>query len=186
MNRLSPLLVGDANYSHVLDLGMGAKNLLHFGWIDILPAADDHIALAIGEVIVAVLVATGHVTDRAVRALERFNGLLRQIPIPLERVRRAGIEFPDFTVDDLAAFRIKELDPPATEAFAAYGTELGQLLFWTQQSHPSRFGRAVGLVELRSPEIFHQRQLCVLARRRGGDEEFGNTLDIELALHRFG
>jgi hypothetical protein len=50
--------VRDANHSQILDLGMSAKNLLSLRWIDLLPAADDHIALAVGEIIVAVLVAT--------------------------------------------------------------------------------------------------------------------------------
>src|SRR5580704_5523731 len=119
MNRLSPLLVRDANCSHILHLGMSAKNLLHFGWIDILPAADDHIALPVGEIIVAVLVATGQVADRAIGAPERLSGFLRRLPVALKRVRRARIEFTDFAVNDLVTFRIKELDPPATEAFAA-------------------------------------------------------------------
>src|ERR1700758_4178159 len=104
MNRLSPLLVRDANYSHIFDLGMSANNLLHFGWIEILPAADDHIALAVGEVIVAVLVATGHVADRAVRTSERLSGLLRQLPVALKRVWRARIKLTDFAVADLVTF----------------------------------------------------------------------------------
>src|SRR5260370_10336314 len=104
MNRLPPLLVRDANCGHILDLGMSAKNPLHFGWIDILPTADDHVALAVGEIIVAVLVATGHVADRAIRASKRLSGLLRQLPVALKRVRRARIEFTDFAVDDLVTF----------------------------------------------------------------------------------
>src|SRR6516162_2924139 len=139
MNRLSPLFVRDANGSHILDLGMSAKNMLHFGRIDILPTANDHITLAIGEIIVTVLVAPGHVADGAIGASERLSGFVRQLPIALKRVGRARIEFTDSAVDDLVTFAIEELDPSATEAFAAYGAELGQLLFGTQQSHPSRF-----------------------------------------------
>src|SRR5271166_6018678 len=104
MNRLSPLLVRDANYSHILDLGMSAKNPLHFGWIDIFPTADDHIALAVGEIIVAVLVATGHVADSAIRAPKRLGGLLWQFPIALKRVWRARIKLTDLAVDDLVTF----------------------------------------------------------------------------------
>jgi hypothetical protein len=37
MNRLPPFLVRDADYSQILELRMSAKNLLHFGWINILP-----------------------------------------------------------------------------------------------------------------------------------------------------
>src|SRR5580704_16228718 len=169
MNRLPPFFVRNANHSQILDLGMSANQLLHFGWIDILPAADNHVTLAVGEIIVAVLVPTGHVADCAVRASECLSSLLRQLPVASKPVWRTRIEFTDFAVDHLATLRIEEFDPPGTEAFATYGTELGQLLFGTQQSHPSSFSRAVGLIELRPPEVFHQRQLGVLAGRRRGD-----------------
>ena len=49
VNRLSPLLMRNADRGYILDLGMSAKNLLHFGGIDVLPAADDHVALPIGK-----------------------------------------------------------------------------------------------------------------------------------------
>src|SRR5271157_2259358 len=92
MNRLSPLLVRDANCSHILHLGMSAKNLLHFGWIDILPAANDHIALAVGKIIVAIPVATGHVADSTIRAAKRLSGFLWQLPMALKRIWRARIK----------------------------------------------------------------------------------------------
>src|SRR5260370_33450042 len=101
MNRLSPLLVRDANYRHILDLGMSAKNLLHFGWIDILPAADDHVALAFGEIIVAIPVATGHVADSTIRAAKRLTGLLCQLPIALKTGWRHRIKLTDAVVPDL-------------------------------------------------------------------------------------
>jgi hypothetical protein len=101
MDRLPPLLVRDANCSHILDLGMSAKNLLHFGWIDILPAADNHITLAVDEIIVAVLVPTRQVADRAIRASECLSGLLRQLPVALKPVWGTRIEFTDFTLDHL-------------------------------------------------------------------------------------
>jgi hypothetical protein len=104
MNRLSPFLVRNANCSHVLDLGMSAKNLLHFRWIDILPAADDHIALAVGEIVVAVLVVTGQIANGAIRSSERLSGLLRRFPVAFKRVWRARIKFTDFAVNDLVTF----------------------------------------------------------------------------------
>src|SRR5271157_3079408 len=104
MNRLSPLLVRDANYSHILDLGMSAENLLHFGWIDILPAADNHVALAVGEIIVAIPITTGHVADSTIRAAKRLSGLLWQLPIALKTVWRARIKLTDFAVADLVTF----------------------------------------------------------------------------------
>src|ERR1700759_1880271 len=142
---------------------MGAKNLLHFGWIDVLSAADDHIAFAVGEIIVAVLVATGHVADSTISAAKRLSCLFWQLPIALKRIWRVRIKFADFAIADLITFWIKELDLPGTEAFPAYRTELGQLLFGTQQSHPSRFSGTVGLIELRFPEVFQEHQLGVLA-----------------------
>ena len=52
--------------------GMRAEHGLDLGRIDVLAAGDDHVALAVDEVDVAVLVAAGHVADRAVVAAERL------------------------------------------------------------------------------------------------------------------
>src|SRR5215469_12905654 len=186
MYHLSPLLVRHTDCGHIFDLGMCSNDLLHFGGIDILSATDDHVALAVGKVIIAVLVSPGHVADGAIPASERISRLFWQLPVALKRVRCARIEFADFAVADLLTVRIKELNPPATKAFAAYGTELGQLLLGTQQSYPARFRGAVSLIELRSSEIFHQRQLSILTSRRRGDKELSDTVYIELALDGFG
>ena len=88
------------------------------------PFSTTIIALAVSETIITVLVATGHVANRAICTSERLSRLLRLLPVALKRVRGARIEFTDFAVDDLVTFRIKKLYPPGTEAFAAYGTEL--------------------------------------------------------------
>ena len=85
VNRLSPLIVRNADRGHVLDPGMSAKNLLHFGRIDVQSAADDHVALPVGEMETAVRVATGHVADRAILAPERSSCLLRRFPVTLKR-----------------------------------------------------------------------------------------------------
>ena len=97
----------DADRGHVLDFGMSAENLLHFGRVDILPAGDDHVALAIGEKKVSARVTTGKVADRAVRASKRRGGLLRRLPIALERVGGTRIDFAHFAVGDLVAVRIQ-------------------------------------------------------------------------------
>src|SRR5512146_2433399 len=47
--RLSPFLVRDADDGHVLDGGMLAEKRFDFRRIDVLSAADDHVALAVDE-----------------------------------------------------------------------------------------------------------------------------------------
>src|SRR5277367_1948640 len=123
---------------------MSAKNLLHFGRIDVQSAADDHVALPVGEMEIAVRVATGHVADRAILAPERSSCLLRRFPVTLKRVRRTGIEFANFAVGDFGAVWIQKFDSASAKTFAADRAELGQLLFGAQHSHPPGFSRAIG------------------------------------------
>ena len=62
--------VRQADHGHVLDRRMRAEHGLDLGRVDVLAAGDDHVALAVDEVDVAVGVAAGHVADRAVVAAE--------------------------------------------------------------------------------------------------------------------
>src|SRR5262249_2852941 len=53
-----PRRVGSPDPRHVLDLGICAKQVLDLGLIEVLAARDDHVLLAIDEVVEALLVAT--------------------------------------------------------------------------------------------------------------------------------
>ena len=51
---LAQARIGNADDLHLADLGMGVEKLLHFARIDVLAAADDHVARAAGDVDAAV------------------------------------------------------------------------------------------------------------------------------------
>src|SRR5215216_1971696 len=102
-NRFTPYVVRDTDDRKVFHLRMGSKQFFHLGRIDVLATADDHVALAVREIVVTLPVPPGHVSDRAVRATKRGGGLVGQVPVSTERIRSARIEFAYLTVYDLLA-----------------------------------------------------------------------------------
>ena len=86
VNAFAPLFVRNADDRDVLHLGMAADQRFHFGGIDVLAARNDHVALAVDQENVAVLVATGEIADRAVVAAERVAGFVGQLPVAVECV----------------------------------------------------------------------------------------------------
>src|SRR4029077_17232655 len=98
MNALAPLFVGKADYGDVLDQRMSADQRLDFGWVDVLAARDYHVALRVGEVDVALGIATGHVADRAIISAERFLRLFRQPPEAIEVGCVAREQFAGFSI----------------------------------------------------------------------------------------
>src|SRR4029079_11382108 len=59
VNAFAPFFICDTDAGDILDLWMAADQRLHFGRINILAAGDDHVALAVDEMNVALLVAAG-------------------------------------------------------------------------------------------------------------------------------
>ena len=113
--------------------GIGAEDLLDLGRVDVLAAADDHVALAVDEVVVAVSIAARDVADGAVVAAEGFRRLLGQLPVALKRVRRPCVDLAGLAGGDLAAVVAEELDPAGAGELAPDRAEPGQLLFRTQE-----------------------------------------------------
>src|SRR5262245_61181128 len=145
---------------------MSAEQGLHLGWIDVLSARDDHVALAVNQINVALLIAAREFAYRAVVAAECFARFLRQLPIAIERVRIARIELPRLAVLDVIAIRVEQQDRTRTDALPPNGAELGELLVWMQHCDPARFGRTVELKQTGILEIVHDGQLGVAAGRR--------------------
>src|SRR5262249_31127021 len=110
MHPLAPLGVRQAYHGHLLHLVVRAEQVLDLGRIDVFAARDDHVALAVDQEIVAVGVAAGHVADRAVAFAERFGGLLRHLPVAVERVRRVRIELAHLAVGDRLAVCLEDSD----------------------------------------------------------------------------
>ena len=158
----------------ILDGRMGLKRRLDFGRIDVLAAADDHVALAIDEVVVAVLVAPRHVADRAVRAAKGLGGLLGQLPVAAERIGRARVQLADLAVGDLAP-SVQQLDrarpvhsrpiEPSLVSCSSGRSSVTQPA--SVEPYPSRSC---------VPELLHDGQLRLLAGRRRGDQEFRDAV----------
>ena len=139
VNALAPFFVRQADHRDVLDEGCAPTEGFDFGRIDVLAAGDDHVALAVGEVDVAVFVAAGHVTDGAIVAAEGFLGFLRQAPVAVEGVRIAGVQLTGLSVRHLVAGFVQNLDRRGADAFAADRSELRELLVRDAASSPSQF-----------------------------------------------
>src|SRR5262245_30521015 len=86
VNPLAPLRIGNADDGDIFYLGMGSYKRLYFRRIDILSARDDHVAFAIDQKNVAVIVPAGEVADRAIVSAKGLFRLVGQLPVPVEGV----------------------------------------------------------------------------------------------------
>src|ERR1700759_1962722 len=77
VNPLAPFFIWETDYRDVLDLRMRTHQRFDLGWIDVLTARNDHVALAIGKMDVAFGITPGHISDGAVVTSKRFSGFLR-------------------------------------------------------------------------------------------------------------
>src|SRR6266480_4818581 len=78
---LAPAVVGDADDGGGGDVGVGGQHVLHFLGIDVEPAADDHVVLAIDDIDVAVVVAPGHVPGVDPPVPDDFGGEFGPLPV---------------------------------------------------------------------------------------------------------
>jgi hypothetical protein len=83
---------------------------MYLRWIDVLAAGDDHVALAVDEIIEAVRIAAGEVADRTIGAAERLGGLVRQRPAAVESMGVAGEQFARRPVRDVVAVGVEQPD----------------------------------------------------------------------------
>src|SRR6185503_8572043 len=100
----------------------------HLGGINILAAGDDHVALAVDEMNVAVLVAAGEITDRAIVATESVPSFFGQLPVAVKRIGVARVELAWLAVAHIVAVYIENSDGLRPDAFAAHRAEFGELL----------------------------------------------------------
>src|SRR5262252_10321915 len=176
VHALAPGRVGQADHRHLLHVRVAAEQVLDLRRIDVLAAADDHVALAVDQEIVAVGIAPGHVANRAITVAERFRGFLRHVPVAVERVGRARIELADLAVGHLAPGGIENADRRRTRAFAADRPEFLELLVGMQHGDPAGLGRAVELEQAAIAEVIEDRELGVAARRRRRHQQLAHAL----------
>ena len=99
-----------ADHGHIGHLGVGYQQVLHFLWIDVDPARDDHEALAVGEVEKPLFVEPAYIPQRRPAVLVfGLGGLVRIVVIlELAATREKHLAF-DTGRDGVAVF-VADLD----------------------------------------------------------------------------
>src|SRR6266480_1288190 len=92
---LAPAVVGHAEHGAVDHVGMLMEGILDLAWIDVHSPRDDHVALAVGEEEVAVLVQVAGVTDGEPPAAMGGSGLLGVVVVLEARRGRPGVDRSD-------------------------------------------------------------------------------------------
>ena len=88
VHALAPFVVGDAEHRDVEDRGVLVDHRLDLGRVDVDPAGDDHVLLAVADVEVALVVEVRDVADRLpLRAV--LGELLVGVVVAVHRERRA-------------------------------------------------------------------------------------------------
>ena len=94
VHLLAPLVVGNAEDGRVHHVGMRVEHRLDLGRVDVHPAADDHVLLAVADVDEALVVDARHVADRLPRppGVVQLAQLLRGLVVAVHRQRGADVE----------------------------------------------------------------------------------------------
>ena len=180
MHALAPLLVRQADHRHVLDRRMGTQHGLDLGGVDVLAAGDDHVALAVDEVDVALGIAAGHVAHRAVVAAEGRFRLVRELPVAVEGVGVAGVELAGLAVRYFVAVGVHHPDRGRAHALPADRAQLRELLVRAEHGDPAGLARAVELEQARAREHLHHGALRVRPRRCRGDHQLLHPAKLEV------
>src|SRR3954449_1567661 len=97
---LDPLRVSPADDRDLAYAWVTVDDRLHLGAVDVLPAGDDHVLLAVDDVVEAVLVLAHEVARVEPAASERLLRRLRFVPVPLHHSRTAIDDLTDVTLCD--------------------------------------------------------------------------------------
>src|SRR4029077_8327490 len=162
---------------------MRAHQSLDLRRINVLAAGNDHVALAVGQMDVAIRIAPGHVADGAIVAAERFLGLFGVTPVAIKSMSIAGEQLARFAVRHLVARFVQNSDWSRSDAFAADRTELGELLVRMKHGHPPCLGSAIKLEQAGVRKHLHDLALGLWARGRRGDHQFGHGIEIVFAAY---
>src|SRR3984893_3298318 len=160
------ILIRNAEYCCIRDLGMSDEQVLALLWIDVDPAADDHEGGTIGQIEKSVVVDIAHIADRAHGAVlrSRLPGLRRFVEV---FERRRGLEPKRARRFLRAGLHVVVQHVQFAEQNLADGTTMSQPLLAVAGCESETLGRTVILMNDRSPPREHL--LLHLDRtRRGG------------------
>src|ERR1700730_10937802 len=95
LDRFTPYLVRDRNDRHIGNVRVGAQRLFDFPGVDVLPARDDHVLLAVDHIDELAAVDETEVLGMDPSITKDFRGQLRLVPIAAHDCRRAEQDFAD-------------------------------------------------------------------------------------------
>src|SRR5579884_314723 len=167
VHGLAPLLAGDAEHGGVGHGGMGHQHRLDLRRVDVDAPGDDHVGLAVADVVEALLVAVGDVPDRQV--------LPPPAPLELVVVLVVGREGATGADEELARLmgRLDQVAVVVVQAEVHQGggppaaAGLAHLVLGRQHGVHTELGRSVDLPQRVGPESLDVSALQ-LERPRGG------------------
>ena len=86
MYRLTPVRIGPANDRDLGDARYAIDDVLDFARVHVDTAGDDHVLLAIDDVVTSVLVAPSQIADSYPAIDDRFRGFARAPPVTVEQI----------------------------------------------------------------------------------------------------
>ena len=168
VDRFAPLVGRHAEHGGVHDVGMGVQHRLDLGRVDVHPAADDHVLLAVADVDVALVVDVGDVADR-LPAVAVADGLGRPV-VAVDRQGAADEQLARLPGGQFLAVLAHDLDLDGAVGLAARA-RLAQLVLGRQDRVDAQLGRAVDLEQEAVAELGDDLLLQRVRHRRGvGDE----------------
>jgi chaperonin GroEL len=147
VHLLAPLLVGNPEHRYVEDPRVLLEGGLYLGRIDVHPARDDHVPLAIADVEVPLFVKVGDVPDAVIVAAPAALELVVGLVVGVERALAADEELArDLGLGDDVSVLVEEPELDARRGPAA-GARLAELVRGREQRVHAQLRRAVDLPE---------------------------------------
>src|SRR5450432_179865 len=138
--------VGHTDHLHVLDVWVPMQELLDLAWIDVLPAADDHILDTADDAAVAIIVDGCEVTGvHPAVGVDCFAGLGLVVPIAQHHRVSARAELTGFTARQGPAIVADDLYFKVGLNLADRGdSQLDRVVAAALEAHRTRLSHAVG------------------------------------------
>src|SRR5258706_593268 len=138
--------IGTADNCGFLDAGELIQDFLDLARIDVDAIDEQHIFLAVGDVVIALLVAIANITGEEPFAAHYFCGFLRLIPITLHDIATPLTEFPDLIGTELEPCVVLDTNFYVWNG-QPDGTGLASAIQWVFRDHRAGFAEAVALDE---------------------------------------
>ena len=188
MHELAPLLVGDAEHGGFVDVGVVFERALDLGRIDVHPAGDDHVLLAVADVEETLVVAVGDVADGLEAVAVVFEELVVLLVVVVEDVGGAHVQLAGRlgtgALHDVAGVVVEtDLDE---RRFLAARSGLPHLVLGSHDRVDTELGRSVDLEQRLGREVGDEGLLEREAPGRRVGDHHPHRRAVVLGLHLVG